>query len=223
MPPLSTNAVIILQINPNSTISEAYRSLLFNIEFSANERKVKTIAITSSLRGEGKTTTAINLATAYAQIGKKVILLDADLRKPSIHLVFGEDNSKGLSNLLAKQTDITNFIKKSPIENLSIITAGPIPNNPSELLASKQMDSLLEELKQNYDIILFDTSPALSLIDAKIIAAKCDGTLLVVKFGKVKRNIAKKVQKELVLAKVNLLGVVWNKVNSRDAEVHLFK
>jgi capsular exopolysaccharide synthesis family protein len=209
MPKPSTKTAIIMQVNPSSVTSEAYRSLRFNTDF---DNKLKTISITSAGRGEGKTTTALNLAVAYARSGNKVMLLDADLRRPSIHYKFGGDNSRGLTNFLANQSSINEIIQESSIENLSTIMSGPVPANPSELLASKQMASLLDYLKLNYDMIVVDTPPILTINDAKIMAAKCDGVLLVVEYGKVKRNTAKKVKDELMLARANLLGVVLNKM-----------
>lgn len=223
MPKPFTNSAITMQINPGSPTSEAYRSLRFNIECSVFDRGVKTITITSSNRGEGKTTTALNLAVAYTQIGKRVILIDADLRNPSIHLTFGEDNSRGLTSFLTKQSAANEIIKETYVENLSIIMSGPIPPNPSELLASKQLNSLLDELKMSYDLIIVDTPPILTLTDAKIMAAKCDGVLLVVEYGKVKRNVAQQVKEELMLSKAKLMGVVLNKINRQDAEIFLYQ
>jgi capsular exopolysaccharide synthesis family protein len=218
MPKPSTNSASIMQINPNAPSSEAYRALRLNIEFSVFDREVKTITVTSANRGEGKTTTALNLAVAYAQLGKRVILLDADLRNPSIHLAFGGDNSRGLTNYLTNKNAMNEITQESHVQNLSTITSGPIPPNPAELLASKQMNSLLAQLKMNYDMIIVDTPPVLTLTDAKIMAAKCDGVLLVLEYGKVKRNAAKKVKEELMLAKAKLMGVVLNKINKKDAE-----
>jgi capsular exopolysaccharide synthesis family protein len=212
----SNSSAIIMEINPNSPTSEGYRSLRFNIEFSASEREIKTITITSANRGEGKTTIALNLAVAYAQIGKRVVLLDANLRTPSIHLAFGGDNNRGLTNYLTKRSAASEIIQESYIENLSFIMSGPIPTNPSELLASEQMNILLAELKMNYDMIIVDTPAVLSLTDAKIMATKCDGVLLVVEYGKVKQNVAKRVKEELLLAKATLMGVVMNKTKSQN-------
>jgi capsular exopolysaccharide synthesis family protein len=209
--------------NPDSPAAEAYRSLRFNIECSVFDREVQAITITSVNRGEGKTTTAINLAVAYAQIGKRVVLLDADLRKPSIHLAFGGDSSRGLTNFLVEQCAIGEIIQESNVENLSIIYSGPIPPNPSELLASKQMNTLLAELKQSYDMIIVDTPSVLTLTDAKIMAAKCDGFLLVVEYGKLKRSAAKKVKEEFILAKTKLIGVVVNKIKHQGAEAYLYR
>lgn len=221
MPKPFTNSVIVMQSNSGSPASEAYRSLRFNIECFNTDHTVKTLTVTSAGRGEGKSTTAINLAAAYAQIGKKVILLDADLRNPSIHLAFGRDNGRGLSSYLANQSSADEIILESYVENLSILISGPAPANPSELLASKRMDALLVELKQNYDMIIIDTPSVLTLTDAKVIAAKCDGVLLVIKYGNVKRNTAKKVKEELALAKAKLVGVVMNNMKKQDAAAYL--
>jgi capsular exopolysaccharide synthesis family protein len=219
MPKPSTNSAIIMQTHPDSPASEAYRSLRFNID-SVFDRHENTIAVSSAGRGEGKTTTATNLAVAYAQIGKKVLLIDADLRHPSIHLSFGGENRTGLTSFLTNQCTINLIIRDSHIQNLSVIVSGPIPPNPSELLASKQMELLLAELTRNYDLIIVDTSPILASSDAKIMAARSDGVLLVVEYGKLKRNVAKKVKEELLLTKTKLLGVAMSKIHKRDAEAY---
>jgi capsular exopolysaccharide synthesis family protein len=218
MPKLSTNSGIMIQ-NPDSPISEAFRSLRFNLE-SIVDREMKTITITSAGKGEGKTTTALNLAVASAQIGKKVLLIDADLRNPSIHLSFGVDNTSGLTSFLTGQRSAKEIIRETHVDNLSIIMSGPILPNPAELLASKAMSSLLTELKRDYDMIIMDAPSILPLTDAKIIAAKCDGVLLVVGYGKLKQNVAKRVKEELVRTKAKLIGVVLNRMNNQDAEAY---
>ncbi|MDD9266548.1 CpsD/CapB family tyrosine-protein kinase [Paenibacillus sp. GCM10023248] len=221
MPKPSTNSPSLMHMHLDSPISEAYRSLRFNIECSVFGREAKTITITSSSRGEGKTTTAVHLAVAYAQIGKNVLLLDADLRNPSVHLAFGESNAKGLTNYLVEHYTARELVKKTHIEHLSILTAGPVPQNPSGLLASKQMDTLLAELREEYDIIIVDTTSVLHITDAKIIATKSDGVLLIVEYGKVKRSVAKKVKEELQLANVKLIGVVLNEIKHNSAEAYM--
>ena len=221
MPKPSANSAIIMQVSSSSSASEAYRSLRFNIESSVNGENTRTIAITSARRGEGKTTTALNLATAYAQIGKRVLLIDADLRKPSIHLSFGGENNRGLSTYLTGQSTMNEAIRVSYIDNLSLLMSGPVPPNPTELLASRQMNTLLDQLRQSFDMIFIDTPPVLTLTDGKIVAAQCDGVLLVVEYGTLKRIVAKKVKEDLVLAKAKLMGVVLNKINHQDAEAYL--
>lgn len=212
----------IMQIHPDLPSFEAFRTLKINIEFSAFNRDVKAITITSANRGEGKTWTAVHLAKAYAQAGKQVILVDADLRKPAVHTAFSEDNSRGLSNFLANQLPLQDIVRKTQTANLSVIMSGPVPPNPSELLASDQMSLLLSELKHKYDVILFDTSPVLTLTDAKIMASSCDGVLLVVEYGKIKRAVAKKIKEDLAHVKANMLGVVLNKFNSKDEAAFLY-
>lgn len=221
MPKQSTNAPSLMQMHLDAPVSEVYRSLRFNIECSVFGREAKMITITSSSRGEGKTTTAVHLAVAYAQIGKKVLLLDADLRNPSIHHAFGESNARGLTNYLVDHYGTKELIRNTPVDNLSILTSGPVPQNPSGLLASKQMDALLAELREAYDMVIVDTTSILNITDAKIIATKSDGVLLIVEYGKVKRGVAKKVKEELQLANVKLIGVVLNEIKSNYAEAYL--
>jgi capsular exopolysaccharide synthesis family protein len=221
MPRLQSEAnSIILLSDPGSPVSEAYRTLRINVDFAAVGREMKTIAITSTNREEGKSTTALNLAVANAQVGRNVLLVDADLRKPSIHHVLGMTNSIGLTTLLGELGDGREAIRETYIDNLSVMTSGPIPFNPSELLASTRFDSLLEEWKQAYDLIIIDTPPALSLLDAKIVATKSDGVLLVVQQRKVKRDEASRLMKDLAVVHSKLLGVVINKINNKDAEVY---
>lgn len=223
MPRAAANSKMIMLANPESPISEVYRTLKLNIEFSGFDRELKTIAITSANHGEGKTTTSLNLAAAYAKAGKKVILVDADLRKPSVHAALHHDNSVGLTNYLAGMNAANEIIKHSQVDNLSVITSGPIPPNPSELLASERMAALLNELKRHFDAVLIDTPPALSLTDARIVATKCDGALLVVDQGKLKRTAAKKLNDDFAHLKINLLGIVFNKMNSKDAGDYLYR
>ncbi|WP_282937474.1 CpsD/CapB family tyrosine-protein kinase [Paenibacillus sp. RC67] len=222
MSTLSNRADILMETSPASLASESYRALRFNMESFVLAQGIRTVSVTSAGRGEGKTTTVLNLATAYAQIEKKVLLIDADLRNPSIHHTFGAAQSKGLSHYLMNQATLNEIIVQTPVHNLSVIQAGAVPSNPAELLASSAMRQLLEELKQRYDMIFIDSSCVLSLTDGKMVAAQCDGVLLVVEHGKLKRQVAKKVNEELELAKVKLLGVVYNKISAKHAELFLY-
>ncbi|TFE22649.1 polysaccharide biosynthesis tyrosine autokinase [Cohnella luojiensis] len=205
---------------PTSIRSESYRTLRINIEFLAVDREMKTIVVTSSMRGEGKTATTLNLAIAYAQAGKKVLLIDADLRKPGVHLMFEGDNSCGLTNFLANQSTVSEAIQNTDIPNLFIITSGPIPPNPSELLNSQRIDTLLDEIKSDYDVVIIDTPPILGFIEAKMLAAKSSGVLLVLEHGMVKRTVAKRVKDELSSVKANLLGIVMNKMNKKGMAIY---
>lgn len=209
--PTSTNSFsIITDVNPKSYISEAYRTLRTNIQFSTIDNNIRSIVITSPEPSEGKSTIITNLAVAFAQEGKKVILIDADLRKPTIHRYFMKSNRIGLSNLLAGQFTIQQAITDTHIENLSLICSGPIPPNPAEMLNSKRMEQQLLELKDSFDIILLDTPPILAVTDSQVLSAKCDGVVLVLNSGKVKRDTARKAVERLQQVNARMLGVVLN-------------
>jgi capsular exopolysaccharide synthesis family protein len=211
---LTTNQLpqipLITAMNPNSHISEAYRGLRTNIQFSAADRELKVILISSAQPGEGKSTTVANLAVTFAQENKKVLIIDADLRKPTQHHIFGKSNRKGLTNILIGQFQMVETILETHIENVSLLTSGTISPNPSELLASQRMNHLIEELKDLYDVIIIDSPPALAVTDTQIIAAKCDGVLLVINSGKVKRHLVVKLKANLEHVKARILGVIFN-------------
>jgi capsular exopolysaccharide synthesis family protein len=213
---------VIMDVNPKSPISEAYRTLRTNIEFSSFDDELKTIMITSAQPAEGKTTTAVNLAVAFAQTEKKVLLIDADLRKPTIHHIFSKHNRGGLTNIISNRYQVRELIQETHIDNLSVITSGPIPPNPSEMLASNRMGEVIQELKQMYDIIVIDTPPALAVTDAQIMATKCDGVLLVANAGKVKRQALKRVKDGLDHVKARLLGVVLNNIKRKKGDDHYY-
>jgi len=206
---------LVTLVNPKSPISEAYRLLRTNIQFSAIDRCIRVLMVASSKSGEGKTTTVTNLAVTYAQEGKKVLLIDGDLRKPSLHQLFQQSNRVGLTSLLCGQHELAEVIRDTNVDNLSLITSGPIPPNPSEILGSQRMLALLEELKDRFDIILFDTPPVLAVTDSAIISSYCDGVILVVHAGKVKKSLVAKTKSNLEHVQAKLLGVVLNS-NSRS-------
>lgn len=213
---------IITHVNPKSPISEAYRTLRTNIQFSAIDEDLRVLMLTSAGPGEGKSTTALNLAVTYAQAGKKVVLVDADLRKPTVHHSFMKTNRWGLTNILTNQLSLNESILETDIENLYIISSGPIPPNPSEILASKRMTTFLEELKNVFEMIIIDTPPALAVTDAQIVSTKCDGVVLVIDSGKVKREAAMKAKAQLEHVKARILGVVLNNKNRDDAEAYYY-
>lgn len=199
--------------DPKSPVSEAYRTLRTNIQFSGVDKALKIITITSSDVGEGKTTIICNLAITMALSGKKVILIDADLRKPGVHSKFMISNETGLTNILAQKKPLESVIKTASVKDLDIITSGPIPPNPSELLQSESMGNFLEDLKKKYDYILLDTPPVGMVTDAAILAAKSDGIILVVTSGKTHIDEAKRAKQLLLNVDAKILGVVLNKVN----------
>lgn len=196
--------------NPKSIVSEQFKTIRTNINFSMPDQDIKTIIVTSSTPGEGKSTISSNSAVVFAQSGKKVLLIDADMRKPTAHHTFGIRNVAGLSTLLTRQHSIEEVVHKSEVEGLSVITSGPIPPNPAELLGSKTMDQLIVQLTELYDLVIFDAPPVLSVTDAQILSHKCQGTILVVNSGKAEKDGVLKAKEALVSSQANILGVVLN-------------
>ena len=201
---------LIVQDNPKSIIAEQYRTIRTNINFSMPDKDFKTILVTSAGPGEGKSTTSSNIAGVYAQKGKKILLIDADMRKPTAHYTFKLSNSFGLSGVLTRQCEILDAIRKTDIEGLYVLPSGPIPPNPAELLDSNQMTFMLEELHKLFDIIIFDTPPVLSVTDSQIMANKCDATILVINSRHTPKETAVKAKEILTHAKANLIGAVLN-------------
>ncbi|WP_036711157.1 CpsD/CapB family tyrosine-protein kinase [Paenibacillus pinihumi] len=206
--------------NPKSPISEAYRTLRTNIQYSAIDTSIQVVMVVSTQMDEGKTTTITNLAIAYAQEGKRVLLIDADMRKPSIHHVFALTNRVGLSSILSNQFNVQDVISDTPVDNLSIISAGPIPPNPSEMLGSQKLKVLLAEMREQYDMILFDTPPIMAVTDSLILSALCDGVVLVVQAGKVKKDLVKKTRASLQHVNAPLLGTVLNNVAGSSGKIY---
>ncbi|RDV34036.1 CpsD/CapB family tyrosine-protein kinase [Lysinibacillus capsici] len=196
--------------NDHSFISEQFRTIRTNITFSMPDREIKTILVTSATPGEGKSTNAANIGVVFAQEGKRVVIVDADLRKPTMHYTFLLQNARGLSNLLTRHFTISEVVNNTDIANLYVLTSGPIPPNPAELLASTLMGSVIEELKKEFDIIIFDAPPLLSVTDAQILSNKCDGTLLIVNSGVAENESVLKAKSSLEASKANILGIVLN-------------
>jgi polysaccharide biosynthesis transport protein len=207
----SDKLITILQ--PRSPISEAYRILRTNLQFSVVDRTLQTVMITSSSPEEGKSLTAANLAVVMAQAGANTLLIDADLRRPTQHEVFDLDNTVGLSLLLSKEPlPLDSVRQNSSIENLKIITSGPLPPNPAELLGSKRMADLLDILKQQNDLIVIDSPPVLAVSDSSALAAHVDTTLLVVDAGRTRRGPAVHSKEALTAIGANLGGVILNRI-----------
>ncbi|BFH64125.1 CpsD/CapB family tyrosine-protein kinase [Paenibacillus azoreducens] len=218
----ASKSKLIMDINRRSIISEGYRNLRTNIQFSGWNQKLQVLAVTSTQAGEGKTTTISNLAVAYAHEGKKVLLIDADLRHPSLQNVFNVSNRIGLSNILANQCTYGEILHQTSIDHLSLVTAGPVPPNPTELLSSDKLREIIEFWKEEYDVILLDTSPVMAVADGLIVASVCDGVILVVHAGKVKRELIRKTKEKLELAKANILGVFLNNKRYSKSESHQY-
>lgn len=214
---------LIAKTNPKSPITEQYRLIRTNIQFSSVDKEIKTIVVTSSEPNDGKSTTAANLAIVLAQEEKKVLLVDADLRKPSVHYAFNLSNIHGLTSVLTKKMDLRKTILNSNFLNLDILSSGPIPPNPSELLNSKAIETAIDELKGMYDYIIFDTPPVLVVPDAQIVANKCDGVIMVVASGKTNKQSAVKAKDLLMKANTSLLGVVLNGVEPDNGNYYYYQ
>jgi len=202
----------IVSASSKSQISEVYRLLRTKIQFFFKDQELKTVMVTSSQPGEGKSTTISNLAIAYAQEGKNVLLIDADLRKPSLHRIFSSLNNPGLSTVLAGNSEVMDSIQETGYERLSLLPSGPVLANPSELIDSQTMCELLEQLKLQYDVILIDTPSVLEVSDTVLISALCDGVIMVAAAGKVKKDHLKKAREQLDHVNARMLGIVMNRV-----------
>lgn len=203
---------LIVHNSPKSPIAESYRVLRTNIQFASVDKPTKVMLVTSSCPEEGKTTTIVNLAITFAQSGSKVLLLDADLRKPNVHRSFGLVNNIGMTTVLAQHIDYNTCIASAPIENLYILTSGPIPPNPSELLSSNAMKSLIGKLREDFDIILLDSPPVGVVTDAAILSTIVDGTILVVSSGKIEIEAVQRAKELLQKVNANILGAVLNNI-----------
>lgn len=208
---------LITQLNPRSPISEQYRTVRTNIEFSSVDEPIRSIVITSSGPSEGKSLTAANTAVVFAQQGKKVLLIDSDLRKPTVHYTFRLDNLRGLSNLLVQETSIEEVVSRSDIENLDIISSGPIPPNPSEILGSNRMKEFMAQAKEIYDIIILDTPPVNIVTDAQILANIADGAILVIRSNQTELDDAKRAIESLESAKAKLIGTILNDLDKNSS------
>lgn len=208
----STKAVgLITLTDPTSPISEQFRTIRTNIQFaSSSDKRLQTMVITSSGPGEGKSTTSANLAVVFAKSGQRVLLVDADLRKPTVYKTFQLNNAKGLSTILSTTQNATEIVQDSGIENLSILTSGPKPPNPSELLGSVRMNQVIQELRNAYDIVIFDMPPVVTVTDAQIMASKVDGTLLVIRENVTNKESLGKATELLKLVNARVLGTVYN-------------
>lgn len=210
------NNLLILLNDPRSPVSEAYRVLRTNLQFSGVDRRLRRVVFTSAGSSEGKSVSVCNTAITFAQAGSRVLVVDADLRKPKIHKIFNIQNRKGLTNVLALHEDYNDCIVESPTKNLDILTSGAIPPNPSELLSSKAMKELLEKLLEEYEYIFLDSPPICAVTDATILSTIVDGTVLVAASGKVDRDLLRYAKELLEKVGANIVGVVLNRVPRSD-------
>ena len=213
--------MFVMEKAPKSIDAEAYRSLRSNIEYSSFDDEYRAIVVTSSVPGEGKSTTSGNLALSLAQSGNKVLLVDCDMRKPSIHKKFKISNISGTAELLLRKEsfeDVANFYN----ENLTIITAGKIPPNPSEMLSSRAMTAFIKEMKKEFKYIIIDTPPLQAVTDAQVLSTKADGVLLVVRAGSTKRDAVLNSVDLIKKVKGKVIGMVLNGVENKKNSYYYY-
>jgi non-specific protein-tyrosine kinase len=209
------SSALVMLTEPHSPAAEAYRSLAANLQFAYSDRQLQTIGITSSAAGEGKSTTVANLAIALAQTGRRLIIVDADLRRPGQHTLFGLDREQGLANvLLGENAQLP--LRDTPVAGVRLLTSGPMPANPLEVLGSRRFDQVLALARAQADFVLVDTPPAGALADAAVLAPRLEGMLLVVSAGRTRRDMARRAREQLERVNANLLGVVLTDVRGDD-------
>ncbi len=205
-------------LHPRSAVAEAYRALRTNIEFSSLDASIDTLLVTSSIPGEGKTVTSCNLAVVFAQAGRRVILVDADLRKPGVHQVFDLPNTSGLTTLLRDDHASMDAVAQvTEQDNLRVVTTGPLPPNPAELLGSRRMRTVLERLKAEGDLLILDSPPIQAVTDAAILSSFLDATLLVIDARRSRRRTVRPACETLTRAGAKVLGAVLNRMPDRAA------
>jgi len=199
-----------------STVAESYKILRTNIQFSSLDKQLKVLLITSPGATEGKSTTASNLAIAMAQTDKKVLLIDCDLRKPSIHRVFGLVNERGLSNVLVEGLDYHRISHMVNVPNLEVLTSGPNPPNPPELLGSARMRDFISKVKEDFDTVILDAPPVLPVTDSVILSTLADGVVFILSHGKTQFNMAVQAKQtmEKVESSARIIGTVINNIPS---------
>lgn len=218
----AVSEMVITHQAPMAMPSEAFRVLRTNLQFMSLDKPLKTIMVTSATPGEGKTTTAANLAVAFAQTGASVCLIDADLRRPMVAKTFGVDNWSGLTSALIGQTDLDVALKQCAVPGLTLLPSGPVPPNPAELVGSNKMSKLLADLSERFEMVIIDTPPVLAVTDAAVLAPKADGVVMVVRSGKVDYRLVNRAKDALLAVKANLLGVVLDGVEAERGEGYYY-
>nr|WP_079529100.1 CpsD/CapB family tyrosine-protein kinase [Halobacillus hunanensis] len=213
---------IIANDNPKSPIAEQYRTIRANLQFASVDKELQSLLITSAGPSEGKSMTSANMAAVFAQQGKRVLLVDADLRKPTVHHSFRLNNTKGLSNFLVGRQTLKETTQITAVDNLDVLPSGPIPPNPSELLGSKAMHKLMMEARQTYDLVILDTPPVLAVSDSQVLAREVDGVMLVVRSGQTEFQAAERAKELLEQSKANLLGVVLNDREKKNSNYYYY-
>lgn len=208
---------LVTHVDPKSPISEAYRTLRTNIQFQKLRKNESTLLVTSSAPKEGKSTTISNLAITMAQMGSRTLLVDTDLRRPVVHSIFNLSKDKGITNFLMGKLQFDEVVKPTFVDNLFIVTSGPLPPNPSEIITSEEMDEFIRLAKEKFDVVLFDSPPVIAVTDAAILSTKLDGTILVIKAHQTQQNAIKRAKTLLDNVEANIVGCLLNGVDIERA------
>lgn len=203
--------------DPSSVVAEQFRTIRTNIQFSAVDKKIQSLVVTSAEPSEGKSTVSSNLAVVWAKQNEKVLLIDADLRRPTAHRTFNLLNAAGLSSYLSNNAVYEEIIQETEVPNLSVISSGPVPPNPAELLNSRHINTLIERLEDEYDIIIFDAPPINTVTDAQLLANKADGVILVVPQGIAEKGGVTHAVEQLNKVHAKVLGTVMNRFKADKA------
>lgn len=220
---LETNSMeqgvkLITVSSPVSTNAEQFNTIRTNIQFSSADKDYRSIMLTSSSASEGKSTVAGNLAVSFARQGKRTVLVDSDLRRPTVNATFSINNPKGITNFLTeKSVDINDIVYETSLKNLYVIPSGPTPPNPSELLGSKKMGNLISSLEKQVDIVIYDAPPVLSVTDAQILATKVDGTIIIVRANKTEKEAISNTVGLINHVGGNILGTILNDVEESSS------
>jgi capsular exopolysaccharide synthesis family protein len=204
------NRDFFMHLNPNSDVAESYRTLRTNLLFMGTDRSLNTLLVTSAAPSEGKSTVALNIAISMAASGKKILLVEADMRRPRLARSFSMDANRGLSTWLAVGGTGDDHIQASSVEGVDVLVCGPVPPNPAELLHSKSFETVLAQMKATYDTVIFDSPPVLPVSDALSLASRCDGCILVVRAGRTTRHMLRDCKRQLASVRAPILGAVLN-------------